>query len=109
MPNATGAERAMRGRVAVAARDCHPRLRQPELGTDDVDDPLRAARQIEQPDAGLAAVALERRQHVLGHDVEERPPLIEGRDDVVDRRERALREARPPSRARGACRTPAAS
>ena len=52
----------MRRGVAVAARDRHPRLRQPQLRADDVDDALRAARQVEQPDAGLAAVALERRR-----------------------------------------------
>ena len=57
-----GAERAVRRGVAVAARDRHPRLRQPQLRADDVDDALRAARQVEQPDAMLAAVALERRR-----------------------------------------------
>ena len=35
--------------------------------------PCDAAVEVEQPDAELAAVALERRDHVLGHHVEERP------------------------------------
>jgi hypothetical protein len=35
------AEGAVRRRVAVAADDRHPRLRQPLLGADDVHDPLR--------------------------------------------------------------------
>ena len=59
--------------------------------------PCDAARQIEQPHARLAAVALERRQHVLGHDVEERPPLIAGRDDVIDGGDRALGESHRPA------------
>ena len=45
----------------------------------------------EQPDAVLAAVPLERRQHVLRHHVEERPALIERRHDVIDGAEGALR------------------
>ena len=38
----------------------------------------------------VAAVALERRGHLLGHQIEERPPLRVGRHDVIDGRERAL-------------------
>ena len=101
------AERAVRRGVAVAAGDRHPRLRQPELRPDDVDDALRAAVEIEQRDAVLAAVALERRQHVLRHHVEERPPLIARRHDVIDRRDRARRIPHRPARAPAACRTPA--
>ena len=50
-----------------------------------------------QPDACLAAVPLERRQHVLGHHVEERPPLVARGDDVVDRRDRPVRDSAPSS------------
>ena len=57
----------------------------------------------------VAAVPLERRRHVLGHHVDERPQLVERRHDVIDRRDRALRAAHAPSRARAACRTPAGS
>ena len=71
--------------------------------------PWRSAVEVEQPDACFAAVALERGEHVLRHDVHERPPLVPRRDDVVDRRERAVRIAHPPARARAACRTPAGS
>ena len=98
----------MRRRVAVAAGDRHPRLRESELRADHVDDALMTARQVEQPDAVLAAVTLERRQHVLGHHVEEGPPLIERRDDVIDGAEGALGHRDPPARARAACRKPAA-
>ena len=38
----------------------------------------------------LAAVALERRRHLLGHHVEERPLLRARRHDVIDGREGAL-------------------
>ena len=55
------AERAVRGRVAVAAGDRHARLREPQFGADDVDDALRAAAEVEERDAVRPAVALERR------------------------------------------------
>ena len=48
-------------------------------------------------DARLAAVALERRRHFFGHEVEKRPLLRAGRDDVVDRRERAFRKRDAPA------------
>ncbi len=91
-PERHGAERPMRRGVAVPARDRHRRLGQAQLRTDDVDDPLHAARKIEQANAGLAAVPFQRREHVLGHEIAERPPLIQGRDDMVDRRDRPLGE-----------------
>ena len=86
-----GAECAVRRGVTVAAGDGHPRLRQPQLRPDDVDDPLRAAVQVEHRHAAAAAVLLERRQHVLGHHVAERPPLVARRDDVIDGGDRPLR------------------
>ena len=85
-----GAERAVRGRVAVAARDRHARLRQPELRADDVDDALLVAIGRLKTDAEVAAVAFERRGHFLGHDVEERALLRTRRHDVIDRGDRAL-------------------
>ena len=93
------AERAVRGGVAVAAGDRHARLREPELRPDDVDDALVRAADVVERDAVLAAVPLERRQHLLGHRVEERPLAIGRRDDVVDRGERAVREGARASRA----------
>ena len=94
MPKASP-EGAVRRRVAVAADDRQPRLRQPELGSDDMDDALGAAREVEQPDAGLATVAFEGRQHVLGHHVEERPSLIPRGDDVIDGRDGAFGKRHP--------------
>ncbi len=88
-----GAERAVRRGVAVAAGDRHARLRQPELGPDDVDDALvlgAVAAGRPQLDAELPAVALERRRHLLGGEIDERPRLRAGRHDVIDRRERPL-------------------
>ena len=81
----------MRRGVAVAAGDRHPRLRQAELGTDDVDDALRAA--VDMSNSRTPASRQLRSsadEHVLGHHVEERPPLIARRDDVIDGRDRAL-------------------
>ena len=53
------AERAVRGRVAVAAHDRHPRLREPLLGTDHVHDALARLAHRVQPDAELLAVVRE--------------------------------------------------
>ena len=82
----------MRGRVAVAARDRHARLREPELQTDDVHDPLILMIRRPEGDAVLAAITLERDRHLFGHHVEERPLLTQCRNDVIDGRERALGE-----------------
>ena len=71
-----GAERTVRGRVAVAAGDGHARLRQSQFGADHMNDALvLAAGSARRPElnAELAAVALERGRHLFGGDVEERP------------------------------------
>ena len=81
----------MRRGVAVAARDGHARLREPELGSDHVHDALVDAVEAVEGNAELAAVALERRHHFFGEHVQKRPALIECRHDVVDRRKRAVR------------------
>ena len=57
--------------------------------------PCRPLVGLEEPDAVLGAVALERDEHLLGERVGERPPLRLGRDDVVDGGEGAPREAHP--------------
>ena len=92
-----GAERAVRRGVAVAAGDRHPRLRQPQLWPDDVDDPLPARRVVVERHAEVAAVALECREHGLCHGVLERAGEAPRRDDVVDRGERPVREAHGPA------------
>ena len=87
----------MGGGVAVAAGDRHARLRQSELRANHVDNALMSAVDAEQLDAVLPAVAFERRQHVLRHHVDERPPLVERWNDVIDRRHGPLghRDAQP--------------
>src|SRR5690606_30729921 len=70
---------------------CHPRLRQPELWTDDVHDALSSARQVEQLDTVLAAVAFERVEHALRQRIAERPRLTAGRNDVIDGGDGAIR------------------
>jgi hypothetical protein len=54
------AERAVRRGVAVAADDGHPRLGEPELRPDDVDDPLAAGAGGVDRHAELGAVPRER-------------------------------------------------
>ena len=90
-------KRAMRRGMAVPAADRHSRLRQAELRTDDVHDALRAALQVEQPDAVTPAVLLERRRHALRHQVGKRPRLRPRRHDVVDGRERPFGGAHRPA------------
>ena len=85
------AERAVRRGVAVAAGDRHARLRQSELRPDHVHDPLVVAVERPQRNARFAAVALERRGHLLGHQIEEGALPRAGRHDVVDGPERAVR------------------
>ena len=53
-------EGAVGGGVAVAADDRHPRLGEPQLGADHVDDPLVLGAQRVDGDAELGAVGLER-------------------------------------------------
>ena len=59
-PEGERAERAVRGRVAVAADDRHPGLGEPELGADHVDDPLAPAAGRVEADAELLAVPPQR-------------------------------------------------
>ena len=83
--------------MAVAARDRHARLREAQLGPDHVHDALPIVVQPGQAQAEVAAVALERRHHVLGHHVQERALPVASRDDVVHGGERALRERHLPA------------
>jgi hypothetical protein len=86
-----GAERAVRRRVRVAARNGDAGLREPELGTDDVHDALATGLDVEKRDAELLAGLLQRLHHSLGQRVLKGALAVVGRNDVVDRRERALR------------------
>ena len=87
------AERAVRGRVAVAADDRESRLRDAEFRADDVHDALVAAVHIEQIDAELFAVARERLELAGGVWIEHRQSAILGGNGVVHHREGQLRPA----------------
>ena len=50
-------ERAVGRGVAVAAYDCHPGLRETQLGSDDMHDTLLGRAEVEQAHAELTAVA----------------------------------------------------
>ena len=63
------AERAVGRGVAVAADDGHPGLREPLLGSDDVDDALAGVAHPVEPDAELATVLLEHLDLAAGHRV----------------------------------------
>jgi hypothetical protein len=60
------AEGAVRGGMRVAAGDGGSRLRDPQLGTDNVDDALPATRQVEKCDAKFFAVAPQSLDHFIG-------------------------------------------
>ena len=89
------AERAVRRGVAVAADDRHPRLRQPELRADHVDDPFAAAAGREERNAELLAVAAQGVELRLGERIGDRALL--GRDVVVHRRDRQIRPPDAPA------------
>ena len=88
------AERAVGGRVRVAAGDRDARLREAQLRPDHVHDALAAAAHAVQRHAELGAVALERRDLLAGEVVGDRVeagPLARVRGDVVVRgRQRAV-------------------
>ena len=85
------AERAVRRGVAVPADDGHPRLGQPLLRADDVDDALPAAGDIEEWDAELGAVGRQHRDLRRGLCVQDRQRAVGGRDAVIHRRDRPVR------------------
>ncbi len=89
------AERAVGGRVGVAADDGHAGLRQAELGADDVDDALGVAAVGVDRDAELGAVGLELPD--LGGTllVEDREAAGRGRGAVVRRGDGLARLADP--------------
>ena len=87
--------------MAVAARNRHPGLRQAELGANHVHDALAVVVQPGDADAEVARVALERGNHVLGEEVEERARALARGNDVIDGGERAVGPRHlPPARAK---------
>ena len=84
-PERQRAERAVRARVRIAAHDRHPRLGQPELRADDVDDALRRVADAVERDAELGAVGLELVDLGERHRVDERQAAVGRRDRMVGR------------------------
>ena len=103
------AERAMRRRMAVAAGDRHPRLRQPQLRPDDVHDPLRAAGQIEHRHAGCCACSA-RAPRACPRPSRRRTAAAGRASGRCGRRwPPSAPDTARPARAPAACRTPAGS
>ena len=104
-----GAERAVRGGVRVAAADRHARLREPALGADHVHDALLAAAPVRRSGCRTRAQLRSRCCSISSASGSASGrALAVGRDDVIDRGERALGvEDREPAVAQHA-RTPAA-
>ncbi len=85
-----GAEGTVRGGMGVTTGDGRTRLGDALLRPDHVDDPLRARIGIEEADAEVLRVLTKGLDHFLGDRVGIRLLQLVGRDDVVDRRKRAL-------------------
>ena len=77
------AERAVRGRVTVAAHDGHARLGESELRPDDVDDALFGVAHRVQADSELLAIAPERLHLGARDGVGDRLVDVDGGDVVV--------------------------
>ena len=100
-------ERAVRGGVRVAAHDGHSRLRQAELGTDDVDDPLVRRADAVERDAELAAVLLQRVTCLAAISSTIGQRSVRGGDGVVDGGDRLAGTADAAAHARAGRRRPA--
>src|SRR5882762_9702432 len=81
-----GAQRAMRGGVAIAADKGLAGLRDAELGADDVHNALILAVHVEEADAGLSAVFLQGIKLELGIVIEDGQRPVCGRDGMVHHR-----------------------
>jgi hypothetical protein len=71
--------------VTVAASHRQAWLCETLLRTDNVDNALAVVVQVEQLDAEFPTVFLNRRHHVFGEQIDERPSLILRGNNVVDR------------------------
>ena len=86
-----GAKGTVGGRMGVATGDGRTGLGNPLLWTDHVDDTLGARVGIKEADAEVLRVLTEGLDHFLSDRVRIRLLQLVGRDNVVDRRKRALR------------------
>ncbi len=94
-PEGERPERAVGGRVRVAADDRHPGLGEAQLRTDDVDDPLVRRAQAVERDAELAAVVGQHLDLGGGHRVGDRQRAVVGRDGVIGGGHRPTRMTDP--------------
>ena len=85
------AERAMRGRVAVAADHRHAGLRQAQLRPDHVDDALAVAVHAQAADAEFGAVGLELRELLGGDLIHDGQRAVGGRNAVIGRGDGEIR------------------
>ncbi len=92
-PERERAEGSVRRRVRVAADDGHPRLGQPELGSDDVDDALAGVAQAMERDPEFGAVAGQLIDLRCGHRIGHRQAPRVRRNRVVRRRDSSFRIA----------------
>ena len=88
-----GAERAMSRSMAVAAHDGHPRMRQTEFGSDNVDDTLLDFPEVEEPDTEVAAILAHHLDLYFRVRVSNGQRTIGRRDVMVQGRKGALRAA----------------
>ncbi len=87
-----GAERAVRGGVAVATGDGHAGLGQTLLRRDDVHHALLARARLKQADTELTAVLVDGDHHLFRQAVGVGTRLVLGRHDMVDGGDAALGE-----------------
>src|SRR5262249_17452041 len=78
------AKRAVSARVAVAANDCHARLRQAKLWSNDVNDALFGRVNIEELNAKLFAVSPESLDLCRRDCIGNRQAGIRGREIVIE-------------------------
>jgi hypothetical protein len=81
------------GSVAVAANDGLPRLRNAQLGPDDVHDALMLAVHVKKPHTGFTAIFLERLKLQACVRVDDGESAVGRRDGVVHHREGEIRAA----------------
>src|SRR3569832_2225866 len=97
-PERERAEGAVGRGVAVAADEGHAGKGQPELRSDDMDDPLLGAGKVEEGDAKLFAVLREGLHLLEGDLVFDRKGTVGGRNIMVHRGEGEVGPADPPLR-----------
>ena len=97
-PECQRAKRAVRPGVAVAANNRHPRLRQPQLRTNHMHNPLIRRIHIEQPDAKFLAIRLQSPDLLGRNQIRNRSATRLSRNIVIDGSHRPRRLTNFPPR-----------